>query len=434
MDHGQDWDITKMECITPLEMNDNGYYVKIIENRAYEWTQKKDTITILDLTTQRSHTLPFSTEQNRSYCHFEVIGDHLVAYLRDQKTISIWCVKTGKCLHEIATYFPFHFNIGDGPNVRAVGIHKGFFILHCSSNDSPSFFLIFDLATGQIVQTLATPLKNSLAHVRSVMSGDRLIIDSIQQTLVLNFGSDLELELETLRKMASFPYLDKVVEWNSFYAQHPRTDNDPLPAKDFDDLFRTLRPCIQGRLRADPTFKYSPLPAIVRLRAEVCVEILLRAIQDENGEKVRRMLSELKGINPKYTAELYRLLWMECEKSRMPKPEIHGADKRFLSLDDIREVNCTVLAHRINANQMRDESPSDTDEWKAIYDSLYSEGVDPFDVSLPEEAAVRSLEEETAGSLWGECAFQNEEVYDAPLECKIAAVRKLWMWIANNPL
>jgi len=136
-------------------------------------------------------------------------------------------------------------------------------------------------------------------------SEGRLISSAWDRTIQIwdfKFPHILEENLEILGKMA-----------------HAEYEHQP---KVVEELAKGLDPDFKERLRQHAFsvgvhFAHSK-EVILRVQTEVCVDMLLVAIQSEDHRKVSELLGQLMWIDPKNT-EIYQLLWEICGK-----PDVYG--------------------------------------------------------------------------------------------------------------
>jgi len=157
----------------------------------------------------------------------------------------------------------------------------------------------WDLNSGKIIQTLKDPqhkVRRLLAH------GDRLISVSDRDTIkLLDF---------TFPPLSTYP--KQVVEDNLTILGVMAHAQSTGRYKEVEKLAETLDPNFKQclilhalKVGNPPTYSAS---VILRVQTEVCVEILLHAIHDEDQERVSHLLYQLVTIDFQNT-EIYRLLW-----------------------------------------------------------------------------------------------------------------------------
>ncbi len=413
------WDITNPLDIKPIQTlddyKDNVTYNSVVGNCLYAFL-KGNTVKILNLTTRECQTLNFSEEGIGTIQYFTVQGNRFFVCSGNSdcsvRTISIWCIESGKCLHKFnVTSVSFH---GVRP-IRFISLKDRFLVLQTGVSAAQSKIDIVDVTTGDCFSlfNIVDPLSQTFVKG----NGDRLVLASMKSPVafISNFGSALEWNLSILRQMAAIEDLETAVKGLDDHGRVkklPEEIGDRRKAIIFRQLNKILNPDIRGRLVADPRYLSEPLSVIMRLQAEVCVDVLLGAVQDENWGKVRQMLDELKTIDPRYTDALYRLLWVQCGRPQIPQK------LAILSLEEIREAETEVLA-----SQRMDEMKTDELTNNQLSNSLFSMDVD---------SSETHFQEDVVGSIWGEKAFHNVEGFDALKEAKLAALWKLMVAIRRS--
>jgi WD40 repeat protein len=216
-----------------------------------------------------------------------VCGNQLIS-ASDDCTIKIWDLRTGKELQTLED----HKN-----RVTCILVYGRQLI--SASNYT---IKIWDLNSGKEIKTLVDRGPENDAGINTIlMHRDRLISASANTIEIWDFS---------FSPLSS--YSKQVVEENLVIlgkmAQAGLTEEVEGLAKTLDPDF--MQRLILHAFNLGTPSPYSA-PVILRVQTEVCVEVLLHAIHDEDQERVSHLLNQLVTIDVQNT-EIYNLLWEVC--------------------------------------------------------------------------------------------------------------------------
>jgi len=221
-----------------------------------------------------------------------------------------------------------------------------------------------------VVQTLAghdDRIKDLIVHDGKIicsLSNDTIKIWDFRPSLSLYSRKILEENLYILEKMPWAQYLQQPIK----------------------KLFEKLHPDYQQRLWQHCLNLKGSFPsceaAIFRAQTEVCIEALLNAIDDEDNDRISKLLKYLIWINPK-NAEIYRLLWEICGKPNFDKWEeyaFHNQQRCSATLFQMQEA---VLAFKQWLKDRWGEDLSFLVDLEIITEEEYSEKLECAPNHLP---------------------------------------------------
>jgi WD40 repeat protein len=215
-----------------------------------------------------------------------VHGNRLIS-ASDDCTIKIWDLETGKELQTLE---------GHQTNIRNILVHGNLLI-----SASSYTIKIWDLNNGKEVTTLVDTGPGDDAWINTIlMHRGQLFSASVSTIEIWDFSFSplssyskqvVEENLVILGKMA--------------HAAFPQQEG--LAEKLDPDFMQRL---VLHAFNLGAPSPYSA-PVILRVQTEVCVEVLLHAIHDEDQERVSDLLNQLVTIDVQNT-EIYNLLWEVC--------------------------------------------------------------------------------------------------------------------------
>lgn len=363
---------------------DNPVRSRQLENRKFYFQLLKDRLEVLNLKTGKSHVLKC---ENTSFAYegnelVSTSGNNLVVFQPNKRTINVWNLETQLLIKRFEVDLPkknsprWKCNLALADDLILIDV------THFDDNNTRYTTLKIYDTTGKLL-----PGCNATAEGEGwyCITEDRLLTYLGKKLKIEKLGKTftygdllhlLEADLSLLKDMAS-----------------------PTEDTNVRGLFTKLNATLQFRLKeycrdSGASSELSP-DVILQVQAEVCVDALLLALAAKQEEKVKGLFDLLKSINPKHTARLARLLWMES-----------GALNKghFLTQTEIAEAAAEVRCAQ-SFNGMEVDFAEET----------------PLE-SLMQDALEWLVQVEQVEQEWGERAFHNDE--DASIESKIRAAQK----------